>query len=528
MAKPLAAGAVQKGSNSECFRPTKLFIGGITRNTTTKQLRDHFAAYGRVLDCVAMRQPDGRPRGFGYVTLDSPQAADRCFASPQVVDGRVVDLKRAVPEGDMDSAPTTRLHTPGKAPVLPQTPVSWPPHWTGAHLIHAAVPDCMELLSIGCGRTPSALLSTQPAQFPLWQDSGLPETPTGGTLSASAAEFVPVASTAMEVPEQVAKARPTAQERSVLGDITNKPLGTSEEKALAKASDAVDQTREPMFVKQPKDTRSFRQAPNLQIDTHDIYQDSISEGLLSPPGLEFPRATSSTQETEEEKEDSDDEVQNGLANGPLPSLGSADHASGNCKRCNFFPKGRCQHGVNCTFCHMPHDKRKPSRQEKRERKAQLLGGGDVLACGSAHQAVLEDDEVQQIMAYPMFPGMPAMQTTKLPTPLALPNNVMPCFGSSPVAPPPGLSQNAFAFATQPATMHWQPDEEVSPVKSATPTQVTSAYSRSFLSTVPLSPPASACAAADQPAQQIRQTEDQLAQERPQKVMVTMATQTEQS
>eukprot|EP00435_Cladocopium_sp_Y103_P075102 s182_g54.t1 len=55
-----------------------------------------------------MRQPDGRPRGFGYVTLDSPQAAELCLAQPQVIDGRVVDMKRAVPEGDMDSAPTTR------------------------------------------------------------------------------------------------------------------------------------------------------------------------------------------------------------------------------------------------------------------------------------------------------------------------------------------------------------------------------------------------------------------------------------
>jgi len=441
-----------------------------------------------------------------------------------------------VPEGDMDSAPTTRMHTPGKAPVLPQTPVSWPPHWTCAHPILAGVPDCMELLSIGCGGTPvgtlfgtpSALLSTQPAQFPLWQDSGLPETPTGGILSAGAAEFVPVASTALEVPEKVAEAKPAVQERSVLGDITNMPLGTSEEKASAKVFDAVDQTREPMFVKEPKDTRSFRHAPNLQIDTHDIYQDSISEGLVSPPGLEFPRATSSTQETEEEKEDSDDEVQDGLASGPLPSLGSADHASGNCKRCNFFPKGRCQHGVNCTFCHMPHDKRKPSRQEKRERKVQLLGGYDAVVCGCVHQAVLEDDEVQRIMAFPMFPGMPAMQTTKLPTPLALPGNVMSCFSSSPVAPPPGLSQNPFAFATQSATMHWQPDEEVSPVKSATPTQVTSANSRSFLSTVPVSPPASASAAAEQPAQQVRKTEDQLAQAPAKKAMVTMATQTEQS
>merc|ERR1719331_3561239 len=89
--------------DSSTVRPTKLFIGGITRNTSTKMLRDHFSCFGRVLDCVAMRQPDGRPRGFGYVTLDSPAAANRCLAEPQVIDGRVVDMKRAVPGCPADS-----------------------------------------------------------------------------------------------------------------------------------------------------------------------------------------------------------------------------------------------------------------------------------------------------------------------------------------------------------------------------------------------------------------------------------------
>lgn len=79
-------------------RPTKLFIGGISRRTTTKQLRDHFSKVGRVLDCVAMRQPDGRPRGFGYVTLDSPEAAEQFLLAPQMIDDRIVDIKPAVPD----------------------------------------------------------------------------------------------------------------------------------------------------------------------------------------------------------------------------------------------------------------------------------------------------------------------------------------------------------------------------------------------------------------------------------------------
>lgn len=61
----------------------------------------------------------------------------------------------------------------------------------------------------------------------------------------------------------------------------------------------------------------------------------------------------------------------------LPSLGSALHASGNCRPCNFFGKGRCSNEANCEFCHMPHQKRKPTRQEKRERKAAWISRQQV-------------------------------------------------------------------------------------------------------------------------------------------------------
>jgi hypothetical protein len=97
MAVPLLTGS-DAASDIASVRPTKLFIGGISRRTTTKQLRDHFSKFGRVLDCVAMRQPDGRPRGFGYVTLDSPEAAEQFLHAPQMIDDRIVDVKPAVPD----------------------------------------------------------------------------------------------------------------------------------------------------------------------------------------------------------------------------------------------------------------------------------------------------------------------------------------------------------------------------------------------------------------------------------------------
>jgi len=116
----IVKGASETVAGTAKARPSKLFIGGLTRNTTTKALREHFCKYGRVLDCVAMRQPDGRPRGFGYVTLDSASAAEQCLSEPQVLDGRVVDMKRAVPGSwpspskavPIQSLPKQQQHTP--------------------------------------------------------------------------------------------------------------------------------------------------------------------------------------------------------------------------------------------------------------------------------------------------------------------------------------------------------------------------------------------------------------------------------
>lgn len=54
------------------------------------------------------------------------------------------------------------------------------------------------------------------------------------------------------------------------------------------------------------------------------------------------------------------------ANAVLPSVGSAAHSEGKCKRCCFFPKGRCSNGVDCQFCHFAHEKRKAAKTKKKK------------------------------------------------------------------------------------------------------------------------------------------------------------------
>uniref|UniRef100_A0A3Q1GWP5 Heterogeneous nuclear ribonucleoprotein A1 n=1 Tax=Acanthochromis polyacanthus TaxID=80966 RepID=A0A3Q1GWP5_9TELE len=80
----------------------KLFIGGLSFETTDESLRAHFEQWGSLTDCVVMRDPNSkRSRGFGFVTYSSVQEVDAAMASrPHKVDGRVVEPKRAVSRED--------------------------------------------------------------------------------------------------------------------------------------------------------------------------------------------------------------------------------------------------------------------------------------------------------------------------------------------------------------------------------------------------------------------------------------------
>ncbi|XDC67555.1 hypothetical protein R6Z07M_018737 [Ovis aries] len=55
----------------------KLFIGGLSFETTDESLRSHFEQWGTLTDCVVMRDPNTkRSRGFGFVTYATMEEVD--------------------------------------------------------------------------------------------------------------------------------------------------------------------------------------------------------------------------------------------------------------------------------------------------------------------------------------------------------------------------------------------------------------------------------------------------------------------
>ncbi|XP_023572876.1 heterogeneous nuclear ribonucleoprotein A3-like isoform X2 [Octodon degus] len=80
----------------------KLFIGGLSFETTDDSLREHSEKWGILTDCVVMRDPQTkRSRGFGFVTFSCAEEVDAAMcARPHKVDARVVELKRTVSRED--------------------------------------------------------------------------------------------------------------------------------------------------------------------------------------------------------------------------------------------------------------------------------------------------------------------------------------------------------------------------------------------------------------------------------------------
>ncbi|XP_022721155.1 RNA-binding protein 1-like [Durio zibethinus] len=79
----------------------KLFVGGISRETTEATLKDHFSKYGNVVSSVVAKDRNTKsPRGFGFVLFSEPSSADKALQDTHVILGRTVEVKKAIPRSE--------------------------------------------------------------------------------------------------------------------------------------------------------------------------------------------------------------------------------------------------------------------------------------------------------------------------------------------------------------------------------------------------------------------------------------------
>lgn len=76
----------------------KLFIGGISWETSEDRLREYFHSFGEVLEAVIMKdRATGRARGFGFVVFADPIVAERVVLLKHIIDGKIVSFLLYIP-----------------------------------------------------------------------------------------------------------------------------------------------------------------------------------------------------------------------------------------------------------------------------------------------------------------------------------------------------------------------------------------------------------------------------------------------
>ncbi len=78
----------------------KLFVGNISYNTTENDLQDAFAQFGTVVEAnLMMDRATGRPRGFAFVTMSTPEEAQKAIEGMhgKQIDGRALTVNVARP-----------------------------------------------------------------------------------------------------------------------------------------------------------------------------------------------------------------------------------------------------------------------------------------------------------------------------------------------------------------------------------------------------------------------------------------------